>query len=187
MDTLKCYYWEDYIKVEKESLIYYEVTDDNYIKIIRYPLKLNKKNVYQFVYDNDNTNIIQDISQSKRDIPRYCGYIEAGNKLIHFINGMYTYGYFKQLLEKYYTQKQIIDILNFCPQQIFIIILEEILKKYEGCFITKTTHQLIVKKESVERILEGSLMKDEIIIKKFTSRIKMKYDSDYIKLYVNYY
>ena len=144
-----------------------------------------KKYLYQLVYNNDD-NIIHDKKQCKTDLPRYNGYIEQNDVLMQFKIGQYHYDYFYQLMERNY-KKNIIDILNFCPQQIFVVILEEILKRFKNVYIAKTTHQIIIKKNSVQRILEGLLLKDEKVIKKFRARLKLKFNDNFVTLNINYY
>ena len=43
MEKIKCYYWDDYIKIEKENPLFMETIEDDFINIIQYPLKIDKK------------------------------------------------------------------------------------------------------------------------------------------------
>ena len=108
---------------------------------------------------------IHDIEQTKRDIPRYIGYIEVNKKLLKLNHN--SFEYFYDLLKHHYSQ-HIKDILNFCPQQIFAVVLEEIIKYHDACFVAKTNHQLIITPKKIERVLEG-----EIIFVTFSSRVLM--------------
>ena len=64
--------------------------------------------------------------------------------------------------------------------------MNEILRSWEGCYIAKTTHQLNIESDHVERILEGELYNNEIFIKKFISKLKLCYNDEYAVLIVNY-
>jgi len=185
-NNIECYYWDDWIKVENENPFLIEETENGFINIKFYPLKINKDILYKIVYYDDNNNKIHDIKQCCIDIPRYCGHIKL-DKLIKFNLGHFTYESLLDELNKYYNDTQIIDILNFIPQQIFIIIMNEILNNWNGCYITKTTHQLNIENDHVERILEGELYKNEIFIKKFLSKLKLYYKDNYAVLLVTYF
>ena len=182
-NNIQCYYYDEWIKIEKEKMFFIKEIEDSFINITLYPLKIEKGKLYKMIFYSQNINKIHDIKQCKIDIPRYSGYIRS-NK---FIPGDFTYNKLMKTLKKYYDESQIIDIYNFIPQQIFFIIMNEVLSSWNDCIISKTNHQLNIDIDHIERILTGDIYKNCNFVKKFVSKIKLYYDENFAVLTIHYF
>lgn len=185
-DSLECFYEDDWVKVEKNSIFFYKETDDEFINIKFYPFKIDKSQLFKLIYYNEDVNKIHSLKQCILDIPRYPGYIKT-HTLSKFSFGDFSHNLLMIILKDYYSKKQITDIYNFIPQQIFYIVLKEILTLWEGCFIAKTEHQLNIDSKYVERILTGQIFEGENCVQKFISKLKLEYDKDFVTLNINFF
>ena len=99
-NEIQCYYLGDWINIEKINHYFIKETDNGFINIKFYPLKINKEALYKIIFYSEDTYKIHDINQCIIDIPRYMGYIRKGD--IHKFNlGDYTYESLMIILNKY--------------------------------------------------------------------------------------
>jgi hypothetical protein len=114
---------------------------------------INKKKIYEKIYNSTINDASHDFKQFEIDYNRSAGVLKL-NK-----NFPFNELKFNNFIEKLIENNILYDVSNFIPQQIFLVCHDIIRREYPGYVMTNVEHFTCISFKSIKRKFDGRLQK----------------------------